>query len=75
MSALIVLKYLVSVNVEKLAELCLCANYEIAENRYIQKETVNHKDSLSASRIFIQGRFVKPRHSLSQNAVDQQSPS
>lgn len=46
---------------EKLAELCTFAGYEMSENRYIQRQTVNHKDSISVERIFIQGRFVKPR--------------
>ena len=45
---------------EKLAKLCTSAGYSVAENRYIQRQTVNHKESLSVERIFIQGRFVKP---------------
>ena len=45
---------------EKLAEVCRSAGFQVAENRYIQRETVNHKDSISVERIFVQGRFVKP---------------
>ena len=61
---------------EKLAELCVCAGYEVTENRYIQKQTVNHKDSLSVPRIFIQGRFVKPRpNPLAQAGAGQQLAS
>lgn len=30
------------------------------ENRYIQKETVNHKEDLHVPRVFIQGKFMKP---------------
>ena len=46
---------------EKLAEICSAAGFEIAENRYITKQTVNHKEALCVPRIFIQGRFIKPR--------------
>ena len=59
---------------EKLAELCLCAGYEIAENRYIQKQTVNRKEALSVPRIFIQGRFLKPSPPQMSPNHDQQSP-
>ena len=45
---------------EKLAELCRSAGFQVVDNRYVQRETVNHKDSISVGRIFIQGRFVKP---------------
>ena len=30
------------------------------ENSYVQKETVNLKEGISATRVFIQGRFLKP---------------
>ena len=36
------------------------AGFEVVENSYVQKETVNLKEGVSAPRVFIQGRFVKP---------------
>lgn len=45
---------------EKLAELVKGAGFDVVENRYVQKETVNVKEGVSAPRVFIQGRFIKP---------------
>jgi methyltransferase-like protein 6 len=45
---------------EKLAELVQGAGFEVVENGYVQKETVNVKEGISAPRVFIQGRFLKP---------------
>lgn len=45
---------------EKLAELVKEAGFEVMENSYVQKETVNLKEGISAPRVFIQGRFRKP---------------
>jgi len=45
---------------QKLAELVTEAGFEIIENRYIRKETVNRKEDLCVPRVFVQGRFVKP---------------
>lgn len=45
---------------EKLAELVIEAGFEVVENSYIQKETVNVKEGISVPRVFIQGRFLKP---------------
>jgi methyltransferase-like protein 6 len=33
--------------------------YEVVENEYIERETVNHKEGIVAKRIFIQGKFRK----------------
>ena len=45
---------------EKLAELVQEAGFKVVENGYVQKETVNVKEGISAPRVFIQGRFLKP---------------
>ncbi len=45
---------------EKLAELVQGAGFEVVEDGYVQKETVNVKEGISAPRVFIQGRFLKP---------------
>ena len=48
---------------EKLAEVFTSAGFEVVENHYVQRMTVNHKEAISAERIFIQGRFARPRDS------------
>ena len=64
------MKYTLSIATEKLAEICSAAGYEIAENRYVTKQTVNHKEALCVPRIFIQGRFIKPRPHLQTDSQD-----
>ena len=44
---------------EKLATLVSEAGFEIVENHYVIKETVNKKEGFRASRVFIQGKFRK----------------
>ena len=56
-------------NPEKLAELVTEAGFEIIENRYIRKETVNYKEDLSVPRVFVQGRFVKPVICMEQKPI------
>ena len=45
---------------EGLAELMKEAGFEVIENSYVQKETVNMKEGISAPRVFLQGRFMRP---------------
>ncbi len=47
--------------IEKLTELSLASGYKITENKYIQKETVNHKEGICAPRIFLQAKLKKPQ--------------
>ncbi|XP_023218175.1 methyltransferase-like protein 6 [Centruroides sculpturatus] len=44
---------------EYLAKLFEAANFEVIYNKYVKKETVNKKENISLSRIFIQGKFRK----------------
>ena len=46
---------------EKLAEVVQAAGYDVMEMGYIQRETVNHKEGLCVRRIFLQGKFLKPK--------------
>lgn len=45
---------------EKLCEVAVEAGFEVLENGYVQKETVNHKENICAPRIFIQAKLRKP---------------
>ena len=55
-----VLTFQVSVSFsEKLLELATCAGFEVLENRYVQKQTINHKEGISAPRIFLQAKLRK----------------
>lgn len=43
---------------EEVSQLFEGAGFE-AESRYVQRETVNHKEKIHAKRIFVQGKFRK----------------
>ena len=45
---------------EKVALLAEEAGFEVLENGYVQKETVNHKENICAPRIFVQAKLRKP---------------
>lgn len=45
---------------EFLQELLINAGYEIVENSYVHRKTINLKEEVDADRIFIQGKFQKP---------------
>lgn len=36
------------------------AGYNILENKYVERRTVNKKENVDVPRIFVQGRFLKP---------------
>ena len=36
------------------------AGFEVIENKYIHKRTVNKKEGVDVPRIFLQGKFKKP---------------
>lgn len=46
--------------VEEVSDLFEGAGFE-SECRYVQRETVNHKEGIHAKRIFVQGKFRKKR--------------
>jgi len=46
---------------EKLSELATPAGFEVLENRYVQKQTVNLKEGISAPRIFLQAKLRRKR--------------
>ena len=47
-------------HIESLAELVREVGFEVIEDSYVQKETVNVKEGIAAPRVFIQGKFLKP---------------
>lgn len=60
---------------EKLRELVSEAGFEVVENSYVHRETVNRKEGLSVTRVFVQGKFVKPRApALPTESADRSSP-
>ncbi|KAH6926980.1 hypothetical protein HPB50_024355 [Hyalomma asiaticum] len=44
-----------------LERLFLHAGYEVVSNEYVCRETVNKKEGICVPRIFVQGKFRKPR--------------
>ena len=46
--------------IEKLVDLATEAGFEVCACSYVNKETVNHKEGISAPRIFIQAKLRKP---------------
>lgn len=44
---------------EELAKLFEDADFEVASNHYVRRQTVNYKEDISVPRVFIQGKFVK----------------
>ena len=44
---------------EELEELFGKCGFVVAQACYVHKETVNHKENISAPRVFVQGKFVK----------------
>ncbi|GFS95631.1 tRNA N(3)-methylcytidine methyltransferase METTL6 [Nephila pilipes] len=47
---------------EYLEKLITEAGFEIVENKYVSRETVNHKESICVPRVYIQGKFSKPKY-------------
>lgn len=47
-------------SVEFLEELFEGEGFEVLENRYVLKQTVNRKEDISIERVFVHGRFRKP---------------
>ncbi|KAJ1520555.1 hypothetical protein ONE63_003671 [Megalurothrips usitatus] len=45
---------------EFLEELLILAGYEVVENAYVQRKTINIKEDIDADRVFIQGKYRKP---------------
>lgn len=45
-----------------LERLFLDAGYEVVSNEYVCRETVNKKEGICVPRIFVQGKFRKPRN-------------
>ncbi len=35
--------------------------FEVSGSRYVHRETVNRKEGLTAARVFVQGKFIKPQ--------------
>ena len=50
--------FTVSEHIERLA---LQAGYELESNEYVQRRTVNKKEGIDVARVFIQGKFEKPK--------------
>ncbi|KAL1486081.1 hypothetical protein MTO96_031536 [Rhipicephalus appendiculatus] len=46
---------------QHLERLFLDAGYEVVSNEYVCRETVNKKEGICVPRIFVQGKFRKPR--------------
>ncbi|GIY68823.1 tRNA N(3)-methylcytidine methyltransferase METTL6 [Caerostris darwini] len=46
---------------EYLGKLVTEAGFKIVSNKYVSRETVNHKESICVPRVYIQGKFVKPQ--------------
>ena len=48
---------------DKVLELAGNCGFDLLESQceYIQRETINKKEDLCVPRIFVQGKFVKPR--------------
>ena len=44
---------------EEIAELFTASGYEVVENHYIQRKTINRKETIAVERIFVQGKFKK----------------
>ncbi|KAG8178598.1 hypothetical protein JTE90_019704 [Oedothorax gibbosus] len=49
---------------EYLGKLAEDAGYEIVVNKYVSRETVNHKESICVPRVYIQSKFSKPKHKI-----------
>ncbi|PRD27320.1 UNVERIFIED_CONTAM: Methyltransferase-like protein 6 [Trichonephila clavipes] len=46
---------------EYLEKLITDAGFETIVNRYVSRETINHKESICVPRVYIQGKFLKPK--------------
>uniref|UniRef100_G3MRN9 tRNA N(3)-methylcytidine methyltransferase n=1 Tax=Amblyomma maculatum TaxID=34609 RepID=G3MRN9_AMBMU len=46
------------------------AGYEVVSNEYVCRETVNKKEGICVPRIFVQGKFRKPRGASKEPAAD-----
>nr|XP_042899642.1 tRNA N(3)-methylcytidine methyltransferase METTL6-like [Parasteatoda tepidariorum] len=46
---------------EYLGKLMVEAGFEVIANKYVSRETVNHKEGTCVPRVYIQGKFLKPR--------------
>ena len=48
---------------DKVLELAGNSGFDLSESQceYIQRETINKKEDLCVPRIFVQGKFVKPK--------------
>ncbi|KAK3913608.1 tRNA N(3)-methylcytidine methyltransferase METTL6 [Frankliniella fusca] len=47
---------------ECLKDLLVQSGYEVIENSYVQRKTINLKEDIDADRVFIQGKYRKPSH-------------
>ncbi len=52
----VILNFLIIV---QLAELFTQQGFKVLENSYVQRQTINKKENVTAERIFIQGKFEK----------------
>ena len=43
--------------VGQVSDLFSSAGFDVIENSYVERETVNHKEGVSARRIFVQGKY------------------
>ncbi|KAJ0180884.1 hypothetical protein K1T71_002969 [Dendrolimus kikuchii] len=49
---------------EELADLFTKAGFEILMNSYVQRRTVNFKEGIDVPRIFVQGKYKKPKNEI-----------
>ncbi|XP_003382702.1 PREDICTED: methyltransferase-like protein 6 [Amphimedon queenslandica] len=52
----------------EVSDLFSSAGFDVIENSYVERETVNHKEGVSARRIFVQGKYKvssKPKQGIS----------
>ena len=40
-----------------MSDLFSSVGFDVIENSYVERETVNHKEGVSARRIFVQGKY------------------
>lgn len=55
---------------EYLEKLMTEAGFQIIVNKYVSRETVNYKESICVPRVYIQGKFLKPKND-NQNEMSQ----
>ena len=44
-----------------LGKLFVGCGYEIVENEYVKRRTVNRKEGIDVPRVFVQAKFIKPK--------------